>query len=754
MAVWDYIIQSNNFKLDSYPPLTITSVDETFDDIPFNIDIYYSFYSTLFQTTNTYRVIMSGSIYKYKNNIVGGTPNYPSVTLHLGGSAGGENRCGLSIDIDNCSEVHDFVGYVIENGVQSELQAPNYGHVFNGEYTANAFIRVDFCTLPILFSDATQDEIDNEYAFRQTYPSVYNLPQDLCFNNLTPLQSSNNPLTQIYCKDHIINFKEGTEVVPEGKMFNIYNPWQHGTWDEYSDIRGPITDTPVAYRNIRGKLVDGKKFTMYKIGYLDGSLRMGVKYDVDAFYGLQYSEDGVTWHDTELFPYTYLYAPRTDELGTFNFGLTIGNDIIPIWDNEEDADDYLDGDKDISEASNWGSISNQYGERILNLTGEEEQLTEFGENFTRQFFTQCYLCTASVLQEISNDLFDYDVTTLSGLWEDIKKGLEMYGSNPMEVVQGVRYYPFDLSDIFSSVQSQNYIYFGAYQLQLSSGSALKIIFANGYKDMGTVRIKRTFNDWRDFEPYTKLSIYLPYIGRYTLDAARYYDKEVKIRYYIDIRTGMCCACLIANGVLLDWFDGQIGVEMPITLTDYSSYAQTQINTILRNSALGAGGVATTIGAGVKFGTNMLHAEESYDASHPQTAKIMNSMSGMSGPQATLAATGIATGVGAVAVGVGAGMKTAYELMKTGTSAYTGTKGSSSAMVNAFLPQYPTFMFEILEIDESPYLNELYGRPTNASGRLGDFSGYLEAEDIMLICPIATDNERQEIIDLVRSGIYI
>ena len=76
------------------------------------------------------------------------------------------------------------------------------------------------------------------------------------------------------------------------------------------------------------------------------------------------------------------------------------------------------------------------------------------------------------------------------------------------------------------------------------------------------------------------------------------------------------------------------------------------------------------------------------------------------------------------------------------------------MINNFLPQYPTFMFEIMEIDESPYLNELYGRPSNASGLLGDFSGYLEAEDVMLICPIATDNERQEIIDLVRSGIYI
>ena len=176
MALWEYNIQTNNFLLDNYPPLTVQNFDEEFDDVQFNIDIYYSFYSTLFYTTNTYRVVMSGKIYKYKNNIVGGATNYPSTTLFLGGNVGGENRCGLTIDIANCCEVHDFVGYVIENGVQRSLESASYGYTFNSNYTANSFIRVDFCTLPILFSDASQDEVDNEYSFRATYPSVYNLP--------------------------------------------------------------------------------------------------------------------------------------------------------------------------------------------------------------------------------------------------------------------------------------------------------------------------------------------------------------------------------------------------------------------------------------------------------------------------------------------------------------------------------------------------------------------------------------------------
>lgn len=430
---------------------------------------------------------------------------------------------------------------------------------------------------------------------------------------------------------------------------------------------------------------------------------------------------------------------------------------IPLWDNEADADDYLAGNKDITEATNWDKISgdNVYKDIITNLTELPEEETEFGEVMTRNFFSQMYLCNVSTLAAISNSLFDYDVTTLSGLWEDIKKGLEMYGTDPMQVVQGLRFYPFDLTSIFQNVQPQQYIYFGAYQLPLQE-SVYKIVYANGYKDLGSVTIKRTFKDWRDFEPYTKLSIYLPYVGRYQLDLKKYYDKTINVRYYIDIRTGACCVCLIANGILLDWFDGIIGTEMPITLTDYSSYAQNQINIIMRNAGMGTVGEAA-------FGNVASKVISAKTAGDTLDAAVATREAGaFASLESQTAGAGVASGaMGAIGMGAGiAGiaamtiMKTQFDLLRDGTTKYTKSRPGSSAMLNNFLPQYPTFMFEIQEIDESPYLNELYGRPSNASGRLGDFSGYFEAEDIMLICPIATDNERQEIIDLVRSGIYI
>lgn len=555
---------------------------------------------------------------------------------------------------------------------------------------------------------------------------------------------------KLLIKNYAYNYKEG-ETSPEGRYFRLEVAWTTSTWT--SDNQPQVTDPP-HIQGVRGKITnctideDGNEyvpFTLYKIeGVVDGKLKYGIINRAN-FSDLEYTTDGISWTPTDVFPFEFIYRPRINELGTFSYALSEWNSDLPYFEDPDDAEDYIDGDKPITDADNWDKISPQYPPN--NPTGLPEDETEFGEVYTRNIFSQLYLCNTTALYEISNALFDYDVTTLSGLWEDIKKGLEMYGSDPMEVVQGLRYYPFDLSQYFTSVQSQNYVYFGAYQLQLQNSSVQKLIYCNGYIDLGSVKVERYYKDWKDFEPYTKVSIYLPYIGCFPLDAKKYYDKTVLIRYFIDLRTGACTACLIADDILLDWFDGIIGTEMPITLTDYSSYAQSQLNIIMRNAGIGiaAEGMAGNVMG--KIGKNMVQGIGSATAEMSETQGMITTIG--AGVGGAVGAVGLAGGIAA-----GVGMKTAFDLMRNGTAGYTKTRPASSAMINQYMPQYPYFRFEIMEIDESAYLNELYGRPSNASGILANFSGYFEAEDIMLICPIATDNERQEIIDLVKSGIYI
>lgn len=567
----------------------------------------------------------------------------------------------------------------------------------------------------------------------------------------------------VYQRQALIRLKavnyQDPNVEPDNEELEINNYGVLQVWT--AEGKQDAHSTTLIYRCFKIKKTAGK-ISFYKIPGIDGdSLKYGIKYssDFQAYY-IGYSTDGGnTYTEVDELPYNFIYRNREDEIGRFyaspvDVKLDASNTGIPTWDSEQDADDYNAGTKDITDATNWSVISKAYP--IMNGTEEGEESTEFGQTYMRSVFSQLYMMTSGGLSEVSNGLFDVSV---SGVWDKIKKGIEMYGTDPMQCVQGLTYYPFDLSTMFTNFQNQQYVYFGGYELEMQN-TVKKVLFPQGYKDLGTMTIKRTFNDWRDFEPYTKLSVYLPYVGVQPLDLARYYDKTVTVRYYVDIRTSVCMVVLIANGIMLDYFMGQMGVQMPITLTDFARYSANQINTILQGTTGAISAITPYCGSVARL-TNA-----AYRTAY-KTETENNEQLAQSNPFAPLAATGkhsgsaammamnVAGQVGSSAVVGGASyMRTVFDLTRNGINGYNKTKGTATSLLNCYLPQYITFMFEIMEADESEYLNELAGRPTNVSGRLGDFSGYLECDDVMLICPIATDAERQEIIDLVKSGIYI
>ncbi|MBO7734809.1 MAG: hypothetical protein J6S67_19775 [Methanobrevibacter sp.] len=509
-----------------------------------------------------------------------------------------------------------------------------------------------------------------------------------------------------------INYQLPEEL--EGYEFEITNPWQHGTWTAY----GPTPDTAIAYRNVRGKILDGGRMAFYEVaGISDGSLKLNFV-SSGTFEALEYSVDGVTWNNTTTFPFSFFYRKRTDETGTFNYGLAFSNNSVPIYRTQEEATDYLQGLIDETEALNWSEISDSYPTK--NGTGEPDDITEFGSVYTRSFFTQQYICDTNAIQDISNALYDI---TPGGMWEDIKKGLDMFGGNPMDAVVSLMYYPLNLTTVFTQVESAPSIWFGGYEHQLSQGTASKILFPDGSFSVGTVAIKPTFKNWRDVYA-TKLFVDLPYCGRYELDPTKYYNKTVEVRYFIDTHTGGCVACLITDGHCYDQFNGQIGTQLPITLTDFSAYANAQINTLLGNGGQAVNSAMQVGETGAKAGA-------------------MGNAIGVAG-----------AGVGAAALGAVHGAKTVYGLAMNNINKFNQTRGGSSAMLNQYLNQKVTFTFETLELDIPSNFYALNGGATNAGGRIGSFTGYLECDQVKLNIQGATESEKEQIRALLMGGVFI
>ena len=76
------------------------------------------------------------------------------------------------------------------------------------------------------------------------------------------------------------------------------------------------------------------------------------------------------------------------------------------------------------------------------------------------------------------------------------------------------------------------------------------------------------------------------------------------------------------------------------------------------------------------------------------------------------------------------------------------------MLNEYLPQYAYLIFEIQQDDPTANHDLLLGTPSNESGNISAFSGFLQVESVNLQCGIATPNEKKEILSALMNGIFI
>lgn len=586
---------------------------------------------------------------------------------------------------------------------------------------------------------------DYDYMVDFSAQYVINIP---IFENSEDAEEYSNPnTTDARALELLVTALNYYDEPLEEKIYEFSTIARNYTMDGFGNLTENESEGEL-YRGLRIKIRG--LASLYKIpGISNGNLKYGIKLSdtpIICYYSTDY---GNTWQNVPgqptTLPFDFVWRPYEEEDGEGTFWAAVGsgdNKNLFIFDNEEDATEYTSGNSDGRKAKNYSEIME--GD-FDNPTGEDDEETEFGEVKTRGFFSQQYIMDSSCLQALANDLFD---TSAGGFWEEIAKGLGMYGDNPIEAVMGLSFWPVDLTSVFTGVQATK-VWFGGYGWEPSAGTAIRLMYPNGYKTLGSIAIRRTFRNWRDYAPYTRLYVSLPYIGVYELDLTRYYDKTVEVRYYFDTRTNGCIACLIADGHLMDYFNGQMGVTMPITLTDYAGYANSQIATLLGAGALAAV-AATGVGAAVAGAGS---AALGLAGTAIGTSGIAGAAAAAGAAGAAGGAVGIGLGGGAVA-GTALGAKTAYGLSQNNINKHNVTKGGSSSMINEYLPQYVEFIFEIQEDCAPDNYGSQYGYPSMKSGSVGSFQGFLKCQSVKLDCGVATENEKNQIKTMLLNGIYI
>lgn len=218
---------------------------------------------------------------------------------------------------------------------------------------------------------------------------------------------------------------------------------------------------------------------------------------------------------------------------------------------------------------------------------------------------------------------------------------------------------------------------------------------------GSINLGEHFGNVFDYDPFTRISLYLPFIGIVPLNIDDVMRSTISVTYGVDVFTGVCLAMVEvirdSHTVVMYQFTGVASVEYPLTGSVHSGL----INGILAI----AGGVA-----GVAAAT---------------------------------------TGLGAVA-----GASTIAGGVANFNKSNNSRSGSFSGNAGAMGIKKPYLIIERPQTKVAETFPTLDGYPTNFSIRLGNCSNHVVCKTVHVSGISATVQELKEIESILKSGVEI
>lgn len=332
----------------------------------------------------------------------------------------------------------------------------------------------------------------------------------------------------------------------------------------------------------------------------------------------------------------------------------------------EDNDPYKDG----------GTSSSGGGNGTFDNTSDSIDIPQVPQiNAVNTNFISIFCPTLGQLQSLADYMWSdlFDINTWKKLF-----------ANPMDAILGLSIIPVSPSTTTSEVVVGN----------ISTGVQMNkanVQYVN--VDCGTLAIQEFWGAYLDYDPYTKIEIYLPYCGTHQLKADDVMGKSLQAVYHVDILSGACCCYLKCGDSVLYTFTGQCSVSLPISGNDFTS---------VLNGALS---VANSVGSIITGGNPI---------------------------------SNVTSAVGSVI-----GMKPNIE--KTGS--ISGSSGLLAIQKPYIIVTRPN---QCLPEKQNKYT----GYPSYVTKKVGDLEGYTEFEKIRLDNVNCTTKEREEIKNILMGGVIL
>lgn len=459
---------------------------------------------------------------------------------------------------------------------------------------------------------------------------------------------------------------------PTRFTFSIYSPSGENKTNEYYNSKycpTNIKNTKYFELYIPGEFV--KKLTQMHLDWdteTDGNIYTRVYEPIDGYTSLTgqknvtrtiRSIDSVTWQNLPdsygcYFPHLIAIALFTNSAKETSKGDDPGGESTPGGQNGnfDDTSDNIDiPTLPVTNASSCGMV------KMYEMTLTQTQslagylwsgATEFYENLTKMF------------------------------------------NDPMDSIVSLA-----LAPIKPSVNAQTTIEICKYAIDSVTGFPLTSQYAS--LNCGTIKIEPYWGNALDYAPYTKASVFLPFIGTQELNIDDIMNRTVGVIYNIDLLSGACACLITCDGSVMYNFSGNVISQIPVS------------------------------------GKNALEMYKSVISAVTNTALA------------------VGTGAGGVAL---AGDVVSNGLSVMGSKMTVQRGGTISATNGVLGVKFP--YITILRANQSLPADFHYfkGYPSNITGKVSSFSGYTEVEYVHVTGINATENELEMIEQILKEGFII
>ena len=193
-------------------------------------------------------------------------------------------------------------------------------------------------------------------------------------------------------------------------------------------------------------------------------------------------------------------------------------------------------------------------------------------------FSRTYLMTKERISQLS-----------AFLWGDnFFQNVKLLNNSPIENIVSCKLMPCTVSGTDEQITLGN-VATGVNGDKTSSSLRVEI---------GALAIPEYYNSFLDYAPYTKLTIFLPFIGFKEIDTNLFMGKTLTVYYIFDFITGAIKAQLYANNIYAYTFDAIGGIDIPITASNRAQVESGYIKSALTVGAGIASGNALAIGGGI------------------------------------------------------------------------------------------------------------------------------------------------------------